>query len=68
MFLNFYDYGYAISMVLFGFWNILTGYLVRGALYALHKEMKNRAVAEVVASSTGNHGAAVACAGRLLNA
>jgi Domain of unknown function (DUF4386) len=28
MFLNFYDYGYAISMVLFGFWNILTGYLI----------------------------------------
>lgn len=40
---------------------------VRGALYALHKEMKNRAVTEVVASSTGNHGAAVAYAGRLLN-
>ena len=28
MFLNFYDYGYAIAMVLFGFWNILTGYLI----------------------------------------
>jgi len=28
MFLNFYDNGYAISMVLFGFWNILTGYLI----------------------------------------
>ena len=28
MFLNFYDYGYAISIVLFGFWNILTGYLI----------------------------------------
>lgn len=40
---------------------------VRGALYALHKELKNSSVAEVVASSTGNHGAAVAYAGRLLN-
>src|SRR5215472_5698068 len=28
MFLNFYGAGYAISMVLFGFWNILTGYLI----------------------------------------
>ena len=28
MFLNFYGNGYAISMVLFGFWNILTGYLI----------------------------------------
>jgi hypothetical protein len=28
MFLNFYNDGYAISMVLFGFWNILTGYLI----------------------------------------
>ena len=28
MFLNFYGDGYAISMVLFGFWNILTGYLI----------------------------------------
>src|SRR5499425_913073 len=33
---------------------------VRGALYALHANMKRRAVTEVVASSTGNHGAAVA--------
>lgn len=28
MFLNLYDYGYAICMVLFGLWNILTGYLI----------------------------------------
>ena len=28
MFLNSYDYGYAISMVPSGFWNILTGYLI----------------------------------------
>ena len=28
MFLNFYGNGYAISMILFGFWNILTGYLI----------------------------------------
>jgi threonine dehydratase len=40
---------------------------VRGALYALHAEMTKRQVAEVVASSTGNHGAAVAHAARLLN-
>src|SRR5947207_1036107 len=33
---------------------------VRGALYALHAEIARRPVAEVVASSTGNHGAAVA--------
>src|SRR5262249_43120259 len=33
---------------------------VRGALFALHVNMKRRAVTEVVASSTGNHGAAVA--------
>jgi len=36
----------------------------RGALYALHAEMARRAVAEVVASSTGNHGAAVAWAAK----
>src|SRR5512146_253914 len=35
---------------------------VRGALYALHTEMKKRSVKEVVAASTGNHGAAVAYA------
>ena len=39
---------------------------VRGALYALHVNMKQRAVGEVVASSTGNHGAAVAYAARML--
>src|SRR5690242_21879159 len=39
---------------------------VRGALYALHLNMKRNAVAEVVASSTGNHGAAVAFAAKLL--
>ena len=40
---------------------------VRGALYALHAEMAKRQVAEVIASSTGNHGAAVAYAAKLLN-
>lgn len=35
---------------------------VRGALYALHAEMKKREVTEVVAASTGNHGAGVAYA------
>jgi threonine dehydratase len=39
---------------------------VRGALYALHSEMTHRPVAEVVASSTGNHGAAVAYAAKQL--
>src|SRR5262245_44130224 len=39
---------------------------VRGALYALHVNMLRRAVTEVVASSTGNHGAAVAFAAKLL--
>jgi threonine dehydratase len=39
---------------------------VRGALYALWRQMQARAVAEVVASSTGNHGAAVAYAARQL--
>src|SRR5262249_40411771 len=39
---------------------------VRGALYALHVNMKRRAVRAVVASSTGNHGAAVAYAAKLL--
>lgn len=37
---------------------------VRGALYALHAEMKKRAVKEVVAASTGNHGAGVAYAAK----
>ncbi len=35
---------------------------VRGALYGLHAEMQRRPVKEVVAASTGNHGAAVAYA------
>ena len=35
---------------------------VRGAMWALSEKLKNEAVAEVVASSTGNHGAAVAYA------
>ena len=35
---------------------------VRGALYALTQRLKWGAVEEVVASSTGNHGAAVAYA------
>jgi threonine dehydratase len=37
---------------------------VRGASYALHAEMARRPVSEVVASSTGNHGAAVAWAAK----
>jgi threonine dehydratase len=39
---------------------------VRGALWALAARLKRGSVAEVVASSTGNHGAAVAWAGKLL--
>jgi threonine dehydratase len=39
----------------------------RGALYALALNLRKRAIAEVVASSTGNHGAAVAWAARTLN-
>src|SRR5262245_23991557 len=39
---------------------------VRGALYALWSRMRARPVVEVVASSTGNHGAAVAYAARQL--
>ena len=39
---------------------------MRGALYALHVNMLRRPVAEVIASSTGNHGAAVAYAAKLL--
>jgi threonine dehydratase len=38
----------------------------RGALYALSVNLKRRNVREVVASSTGNHGAAVAYAAKLL--
>jgi threonine dehydratase len=37
---------------------------VRGAFYALSQRMKKGAVREVVASSTGNHGAAVAYAAK----
>jgi threonine dehydratase len=37
---------------------------VRGAFYALSERMKKGAVREVVASSTGNHGAAVALAAK----
>jgi threonine dehydratase len=38
----------------------------RGAIYALHKNAATHAIAGVVAASTGNHGAAVAYAARLL--
>ena len=39
---------------------------VRGALWALTARLKKGSVDEVIASSTGNHGAAVAWAGKLL--
>jgi threonine dehydratase len=39
---------------------------VRGAIYALKTAIARGAVTEVVAASTGNHGAAVAYAGKLL--
>jgi threonine dehydratase len=39
---------------------------VRGAIYALSANLARHAVHEVVAASTGNHGAAVAYAARLL--
>jgi threonine dehydratase len=39
---------------------------VRGALYALAARLKKGRVKEVIASSTGNHGAAVAYAAKLL--
>jgi threonine dehydratase len=39
---------------------------VRGALYALARELRVRPISEVVASSTGNHGAAVAWAAEML--
>lgn len=39
---------------------------VRGALYSLSVNLERRALTEVVAASTGNHGAAVAYAARLL--
>lgn len=38
----------------------------RGALWALSQNLKRRSVSEVVASSTGNHGAAVAYAAKTL--
>lgn len=38
----------------------------RGALWALSANLRKRAVAEVIASSTGNHGAAVAWAAKTL--
>ncbi|HZQ70959.1 MAG TPA: pyridoxal-phosphate dependent enzyme [Terriglobales bacterium] len=38
----------------------------RGALWALSRNLERRRVREVVASSTGNHGAAVALAGKVL--
>ena len=40
----------------------------RGALYALSRQLSRGGVGEVVASSTGNHGAAVAFAARQLRA
>jgi threonine dehydratase len=39
---------------------------VRGAIYALAKNLERAPIHEVVASSTGNHGAAVAYAAKLL--
>src|SRR5437762_952166 len=39
---------------------------VRGAIYALSVNVARHTIGEVVAASTGNHGAAVAYAGRLL--
>jgi len=39
---------------------------VRGALWALHANLPRRGLTEVVASSTGNHGAAVAYAAKQL--
>jgi len=43
-----------------------SSFKVRGALYALYTSMQQREITEVVASSTGNHGAAVAYAAKLL--
>jgi len=43
-----------------------SSFKVRGALYALYTNMQQREITEVVASSTGNHGAAVAYAAKLL--
>jgi threonine dehydratase len=39
---------------------------VRGALYAMHVNLQRHSIKEVVASSTGNHGAAVAYAAKEL--
>jgi threonine dehydratase len=39
---------------------------VRGAIYALSINIRHRSIGEVIAASTGNHGAAVAYAGRLM--
>ena len=39
---------------------------IRGAIYALKTNLRRGPIGEVVAASTGNHGAAVAFAGRLL--
>jgi threonine dehydratase len=39
---------------------------VRGAVYALTVNLRNRPIAELIAASTGNHGAAVAYAGGLM--
>lgn len=41
---------------------------VRGAMFALHIQMESHNVREVVAASTGNHGAAVAYAAKRLGA
>lgn len=41
---------------------------VRGAMFALHTQMDSHNVKEVVAASTGNHGAAVAYAAKRLGA
>ena len=43
-----------------------SSFKARGALWALATRLKNERVEEVVASSTGNHGAAVAWAAKLL--
>jgi threonine dehydratase len=43
-----------------------SSFKVRGALYTLAVNLNRRAISEVVASSTGNHGAAVAYAAKAL--
>lgn len=43
-----------------------SSFKVRGALWALASRLKSERVEEVIASSTGNHGAAVAYAAKLL--